>query len=302
MNAPAAEVVAQAKVNLFLHVLAREPTGYHQVETLFCRLALGDRVRVRATSGGRSLDCSGPALPTGGLGSVEQNLAWRAAVAYADAVGWPAGFALEVEKHVPVGGGLGGGSADAGAVLRALNALAPTPLTAPALIDLGGSLGADVPFLTQDATSLALAWGRGDRLLSLPPLPARPCVLCVADFGVRSADAYRWYDESDPSSPGSATVTAGELSTWAGVERRLANVFERVVFEHVPRLAGAYAGFARSASAAGLSCVRMSGSGSCLFGLGAGGEVRPAEVALPPGFVTVATTTAEAVAPVQRLA
>jgi 4-diphosphocytidyl-2-C-methyl-D-erythritol kinase len=74
-----ARTVAQAKVNLFLRVLAREADGYHQLETLFCRLELGDDVTVRVGVGGRSLDCTGDGLPPDGLGPVEQNLAWRAA-------------------------------------------------------------------------------------------------------------------------------------------------------------------------------------------------------------------------------
>src|SRR5207253_289491 len=80
-------------------------------------------------------------------GPTERNLAWRAALAYADATGWPNGFAIEIEKRLPVGGGLGGGSADAGAVLRCLNALAPSPLGVSALLSIAAPLGADVPFL-----------------------------------------------------------------------------------------------------------------------------------------------------------
>jgi len=72
---PSASVVAQAKVNLFLRVLAREASGYHQLETLFCRLVLGDEVRLRLTQRERSLDCVGIAMPPGGLGPMEQNLA-----------------------------------------------------------------------------------------------------------------------------------------------------------------------------------------------------------------------------------
>ena len=81
-----ARVLAQAKVNLLLHVLDRDASGYHSIETVFLRLALGDDVIVRFADG-RSLDCAGPTMPAGGLGPVEKNLAYRAAVAYADATG-----------------------------------------------------------------------------------------------------------------------------------------------------------------------------------------------------------------------
>ena len=149
-----ARTVAQAKVNLFLRVLAREADGYHQIETLFCRLELGDDVAVRVGVGGRSLDCAGDALPTEGLGPVERNLAWRAAVMYADATGWPNDWSIEIAKRIPVGGGLGGGSSDAGAVLRCLNQLAPSPLSDDELLALAAPLGADVPFLTTRSPSV----------------------------------------------------------------------------------------------------------------------------------------------------
>ena len=120
---PTARIEAQAKVNLFLRILGREPSGYHQLETLFQRVSLADQVTVRTDVVGRSLECSGA-----DVGPVEQNLAWRAALAFSDAASWPDAFAIEVTKNIPVGGGLGGGSADAGAVLRALNAMAPRRL------------------------------------------------------------------------------------------------------------------------------------------------------------------------------
>ena len=121
---PTAEIEAQAKINLFLRILGREPSGYHQLETLFQRVSLADQVTVRTDVSGRSLECSGA-----DTGTPEQNLAWRAAMAYREAAGWPDTFAIEIIKNIPVGGGLGGGSADAGAVLRALNALAPMRLS-----------------------------------------------------------------------------------------------------------------------------------------------------------------------------
>ena len=101
-----ARVEAQAKLNLFLRVFARDPSGYHQLETLFCRIALADTVTVGITDSGRSLDVSGARVPAGGLGPVEKNLAWRSALAYAAATGFPDGFRITIEKRIPVGGGL----------------------------------------------------------------------------------------------------------------------------------------------------------------------------------------------------
>ncbi|MDQ3950769.1 MAG: hypothetical protein M3282_10530, partial [Gemmatimonadota bacterium] len=97
-----ARVLAQAKINLFLRILAREIDGYHSIETLFLRLDLGDVVRVRVGDGvERAVHCHGPACPAEGLGHPERNLAYRAAAAYAEARGWPSSFAIDVEKLIP---------------------------------------------------------------------------------------------------------------------------------------------------------------------------------------------------------
>lgn len=221
-----ARVVAQAKINLFLRVLAREASGYHQLETLFQRLALGDDVRVRVGVAGRTLDCGGA-----DVGPVERNLAWRAALAYAAATGWPDGFAIEIDKRIPVGGGLGGGSADAGGVLRCLNALAPAPLDAAELLALAAPLGADVPFLTSEA-ALALAWGRGERMLALPPLAPRRAHLALFRDGVATAEAFAWLAEWRRRSgerPRPIVWTLERFGRWDDVAMVASNDFERVV-------------------------------------------------------------------------
>ena len=129
----ATEVRAQAKVNLRLRVLARESSGFHQLETLFLRLELADTVRVRRTPGPRTLDVGGD-MDLSPLGPAESNLAWRAADAYLAESGMNGGFAIEIEKRIPIAGGLGGGSADAGAVLRALDARGALPPEGKALL------------------------------------------------------------------------------------------------------------------------------------------------------------------------
>src|SRR6185503_11221787 len=110
-----ARVQAQAKVNLFLRVgpPRRDAGGYHDIATLFQRIDLADDLIVRAGGSSRSIDCAGPQLPPEGLGDPQKNLAFRAAEAYAEHVGRPRGFSIELTKRIPVGGGLGGGSADA---------------------------------------------------------------------------------------------------------------------------------------------------------------------------------------------
>ena len=231
-------VLAQAKLNLFLRVLDREASGYHQIETLFCRLELADVVTVHPTDGARALTVSGPALPALGLGAPEKNLAWRAADAFALRAGWPRGFTIDIEKQIPVGGGLGGGSADAGGVLRVLNSLCPVPLPKAALRSVAESLGADVPFLTTE-DPLALAWGRGEQLSPFPPLPPRAVSLVCFDEGVPTADAYRWLDESRGSARAgfhrSGAIPVKILS-WDQVASLARNDFEAVVLSRYPRI------------------------------------------------------------------
>ncbi len=98
-------------------------SGYHQIETLFHRIELADVIRVRRTPGAKTLDVVGE-VDIGALGPVERNLAWRAAQSYADATEMRGGFAIELEKRIPIGGGLGAVAVTAGAVLRVMNALA----------------------------------------------------------------------------------------------------------------------------------------------------------------------------------
>ncbi|HEX5073755.1 MAG TPA: 4-(cytidine 5'-diphospho)-2-C-methyl-D-erythritol kinase [Gemmatimonadaceae bacterium] len=262
-----ARTVAQAKVNLFLRVLAREADGYHQLETLFCRLALGDDVTVRVGVGGRSLECTGEALPAEGLGPVERNLAWRAAARYAEATGWPNDWAIGIVKRIPVGGGLGGGSADAGAVLRCLNRLAPSPVSDGELVALAEPLGADVPFLTA-GDALALGWGRGERLLALPPLPDRAVTLVCFPFGVPTPDAYRWLDARASVTPRQAARVGLEaLATWAGIARLAHNDFEAVVAPRYPEIERALREL-RSRAAHGddaAAIAMLAGSGSTVF-------------------------------------
>lgn len=289
---------AQAKLNLFLHILAREATGYHQLETLFCRLELGDDVTVRTGTRGRSLDLSGAVIPPGGLGPVEQNLAWRATTAYAAATGWPNEWAIEIHKRIPVGGGLGGGSADAGAVLRALNALAPRPLSEAALVALAAPLGADVPFLTLESP-LALGWGRGERLLTLPALPSREVVLVCFPFGVATRDAYAWLDADRGGSVPEAVVrNVARLGAWVDIARAAGNDFEAVVAARHADVARALGALRSSAGSEATSFAVLAGSGSTVAFV----SEQPLAIAgamSDPGWRIVRTRTADRVASVE---
>ncbi len=222
---------AHAKINLVLRILAREANGYHGIETLFQRLDLHDLVQVSIGSGPRSLTCSGPTMPSGGLGPVDQNLAWRAAEAYCTAAAWDASWHIAIDKHIPVGGGLGGGSADAAAVLRALEGLCPTPVGLPRLLEIAGRLGADVPFLVA-GHARAWAWGRGDRLLPLPALPPMALTLVVFPSGVNTGAAYGEFARARDArgeTVGAFGYEASAFRDWASLAAIAGNDFEQVV-------------------------------------------------------------------------
>jgi 4-diphosphocytidyl-2-C-methyl-D-erythritol kinase len=295
VTAECAHVLAQAKINLRLRVLAREESGYHSLETVFARIELGDEVRVRVGGRARTVECRGA-----DLGPPEGNLAWRAATSYGARAGWPRGFAIEIEKRIPVGGGLGGGSADAGAVLRVLNALAPAPLGESDLLAIAAELGADVPFLTSDAT-LALAWGRGERMMTLTALPSRPVILILPPVSVATSKAYGWLDsarEQQGSSGGcdSTLLRADQLECWEGMSPLAVNDFEAAVVAYHPEIGAAI----RVLHDAGATIARMSGSGSTVFGVF---ECVPDQFAIAgvsPGRV-ILTRTAQQVAPIHLL-
>jgi 4-diphosphocytidyl-2-C-methyl-D-erythritol kinase len=289
-----ARVEAQAKLNLFLRIVGREESGYHQLETLFQRIALADTVTVRTGVDGRTLDCRGAET-----GPVEQNLAWRAAVAFADAAGGAAGFAIEIEKRIPVGGGLGGGSADAAAVLRALNALAGKPLEEKTLAAIAFSLGADVPYLLS-THALAFGAGRGEQLFAFSPMPARQVILAVPSFGVSSADAFGWFAARKAAgySGTRATLQFGRQLEWRMIVAQAANDLESVVAARHPEVATLRDALRKS----GAIIAQMSGSGSTVFGVyeGTGATVAVGDVERA-GARVIATSTVEAVAPVELL-
>ncbi len=311
MSGRAAAVGAQAKVNLFLHVLSREDSGYHQIETLFCRLELADEVVVRLPGTGagtaRSIDCAGD-----DTGPPEENLAYRAAALYAECRGWPSGFAIEVTKHIPVGGGLGGGSADAGAVLRALRALDPDPPDAATLQRWAARLGADVPVMTLDSP-LALGWGRGEQLLPLPALPSRAVMLYVPEFRVATREAYQWWDEARsadrgdqppprrvdyPGAPRPRAHDPATLGDWGHVAPLMTNDFEAVVGARHPEIPIMTT---RLRALPGAAAALLSGSGSTVYCVMSASRP-PRDLIEPPVAGTVVqTTTADHVVGVRRI-
>ncbi|HEV7589378.1 MAG TPA: hypothetical protein VGO40_14775, partial [Longimicrobium sp.] len=166
------ELAAPAKVNLRLCILAREESGYHALETLLCAISLADQIVVTRGDAGIRLTVEGGV----DVGPPGRNLAVRAAERFYREMGAAPAIDLHLTKHIPAAAGLGGGSSDAAAVLRALNALHGEPLPPAALLRMAIELGADVPFFVC-GSPFALAWGRGERVMPLPPLPPLPVLV-----------------------------------------------------------------------------------------------------------------------------
>ena len=167
---------AFAKINLTLDVLDRREDGYHDIRSILQTVALRDDIELLLDTGtGWHIECE-----TAGIPLDETNLAWRAARVFFDTCGGePDGLTIRITKRIPSGAGLGGGSADAAAVLRALNRWKDYPLSVYALCELGAQIGSDVPFCVLCGT--ALAEGRGERLTKLPDAPEMFTVICKPD-------------------------------------------------------------------------------------------------------------------------
>ena len=262
-------VACPAKINLFLRILAREDSGYHQIETLFQAVGLYDRVDAHPARGaGIALEVRrGATAPGSGdiaaeTGDPENNTVARAARAFFAATGIAPSARLVLTKAIPAGTGLGGASSDAAGTLAALNVLHGEPLARDRLVELGGRIGADAPFFCCGAAT-ALGWGRGDRLLACPPPPSAPLVLVVPRERTSTATAYRTASTTLPLPAASARVAGIRSGDWPTLAALQENDFERVAFARTPRLREMRDALAsRGALAAG-----MTGSGSAIFGV-----------------------------------
>ena len=260
MSTSSQTVSAPAKINLFLRVLAREETGYHGIETLFCSISLADSLIVDRRDGrGASIEVTGADLAPS-----EQNLAVQAANAVLESVGHPFAVHLTLTKRIPVRAGLGGGSSDAAASLVATNSLAGNGIPRHELLQIAARLGSDVPFFLSGAP-LALAWNRGERMLRLPPLPAAPLLLLTPQVSVATSEAYGWIDAARQSAGrrGAVALDLESLSGWGDIARMAGNDFESPVFGRHPEIRTAFEALVQTRP---LLC-RMSGSGSTLFAL-----------------------------------
>jgi len=246
------QIAAPAKINLNLSVLGRNgATGFHDIETWMVPVTLADELRVELRGApGITLSCSDPELDNG-----SGNLAWKAADLFLRETKHAGGAAIELHKHVPHGAGLGGGSSDAAAVLKALNEQAGRPLEDAGLEKLGAQLGSDVPFFIR--AQAAMARGRGEILQ--PRLLQQPLdlLLIKPPFGVETVWAYHQWSKKK-FCPGAWTAP----QTHDGIE--IYNELERPVFAKFTILAAVKQWLLEHSLVA---AAAMSGSGSCLFAI-----------------------------------
>ena len=258
---PALDVLAYAKLNLSLDVLDKRPDGYHEMRMVMQTVDLCDRVRLETGTGKPlSMRSNLGFLPADG-----RNLAAAAALRLAEDAGadW-GGLSIALDKTIPVCAGLAGGSADAAAVLRGLNALAGLGLPPERLEEIGAQVGSDVPYCVRGGT--VLAQGRGELLTDLPPLPDCHVVLCKPAFSVPTPELFARLDgiriRRRPDTAGlMAALEAGDL---AGAARRMYNVFEDAL---PPRRAGEIQRLKNELVQQGALGACMTGTGSAVFGL-----------------------------------
>ena len=251
---------AYAKLNLTLDVLDKREDGYHDIKSIMQTVSIRDDIEIDLGTGKPwELSCDAEGIPTD-----HRNLAWKAAEVYLSAIGRdPDGLSIRITKRIPMEAGMAGGSADAAAVLRALNTHYGAPLSILALAELGATVGSDVPFCVICGT--AMVEGRGERLRKLPNMPDCFIVVCKPEFSSSTPALYKKIDESvigkrpDHQAVESALL-AGDLGR---IAENLHNVFDPLVTQehlelnYIKSIFNSYGSIGQ----------QMTGSGSAVFGI-----------------------------------
>ena len=258
-----------AKINLSLAITGRRPDGFHELISVVAPLAFGDTLHAECTGtddGAMTLACEAIGVPTDG-----SNLVLRAAAAFAAATGWRGGVHFTLEKRIPPGAGLGGGSGNAVAALRALERLSGISLASAEAARLAAGIGSDCPLFLQGGP--VVMRGRGERIEPLPEAAAarvrgRRVLVFKPDFGVATPWAYQalaarpeWYADAAEAEAALARWIADET---APAENLLSNTLERPVFAKWVALPVLLAWLHERH---GVTAARMSGSGSACFAL-----------------------------------
>ncbi len=251
---------AYAKVNLFLNVIGKREDGYHNLETVFQSIGLYDDIIIsERPNKGIIVQCNHPDVPSG-----QKNLAYKAAQSLNDIVGGFSGVEISIEKRIPVSAGLGGGSANAAAVLLGINELFSFKIGIDTLMDIGSYLGADVPFCILGGT--AFGTGIGDILTPLQSIPDIPLVLINPGLPISTADIFSnlhipLTKQTKESIIIKNCVEKGDID---GIGNTLFNVLEIPVFSKHPVLLELKTQLSTQVGSLG---ALMSGSGSTIFAL-----------------------------------
>jgi len=256
-----------AKINLDLRVLNKRPDGYHDLRTIFQTVSLADTIDVEYRPGRSRIEIKSSL-------NIPDNLIVRAADIVMKTTGRTGRLGFVLQKRIPLGGGLGGGSSNAAAVLLALPLLLRKPLPMEKLMELAAGLGSDVPFFLLGGTALGL--GRGTELYPLPDIPAQPAVLIAPGIHMSTAEAYAELDRESTNGPPASTINSFQSVAWQianaapGEDWGSVNDFENVVFGLHPQLKSIKGKLLRLGARPAL----MSGSGSSLFGIFPNRELR----------------------------
>lgn len=251
---------AFAKLNLTLDVLGKREDGYHELQTVMQTISIRDDVEIDIGTGKPwTLSCSMEGIPCD-----NRNLAWKAAEVFFETTGKdPNGLAIRITKRIPTQAGMGGGSADAAAVLRALNNHYGNPLSIFALAELGAQVGSDVPFCV--VTGTAMCEGRGEKLRMLPAMPDCIFVVVKPDFSVSTPELYQKIDsvaisKRPDNRAMESALLAGDLEK---VCQNVYNVFDPVVTEEHLELNYIKSLFHQY----GAVTYQMTGSGSAVYAI-----------------------------------
>lgn len=246
---------ANAKINLYLDITGRRDDGYHTLETVMQSVDLADIITIRLYGYGEkiSVTCSNPLIPVN-----EDNICYKAAERYFAAIGRRYNAEIHIDKRIPHGAGLGGGSADAAAVLKALNTLCDNALAQEQLLEIGVKIGADVPFCIVGGTKLCR--GIGEEMSDIEPLPERVYLVVMPDFSCSTKEAYLKYDKGESAVP----IRNGldeMLSAGEDFPQHLYNVFSVLYSDE--RITN----ICRKLRECGATGAELSGSGAAVFGV-----------------------------------
>ncbi len=247
---------SHAKVNLYLEVTGKRPDGYHILKMIMTRISLHDDITLTLKEEGISIACDNPAVPEG-----EENIAWRAARDFIKSKQLQTGVQIEIKKRIPLGGGLGGGSSNAAAVLLGMNELFSRVATREELMSMGLALGTDIPFFVLNKSS-AFAEGIGEILTPLEDLPKLWFVLINPGIEIPTASIYKALNLRLTNCKKNLSISRFDCSL-TGVNAFLHNDLEEVAFGKYPEVKKVKALFLEGGALGAL----MSGSGSTVFGL-----------------------------------